>query len=231
MTDLRAFPAAALASTAPAFTPPDLDGLWGWWDASQIVGVSDGAEVAQWNDLSGNDRHAIGAAGARPLLRVGAQNAKSVVRFDGANDVLVVTPGAALAQPCTIFVVARPTRGASADEGLVSGAAGGVWIYGWTGGAFRLMSNTNFAWKAVGKKDGAFHLIAATLTNGGTSEIRVDSTLANGDVLSATSFPALYFGAGLAAADSFLAGDLAEIIVYNRALTAAERQQVEAYLA
>jgi hypothetical protein len=56
-------------------------------DASTITTVS--GAVSQWNDKSGNGRHATqGTSGYRPAYTSAAINSKNVVTFDGTDDLL-----------------------------------------------------------------------------------------------------------------------------------------------
>jgi hypothetical protein len=60
-------------------------------DASTVTTVS--GAVSQWNDKSGNARHASQAtAGNRPALISNAYTGKSAIRSDGSNDFLSITP-------------------------------------------------------------------------------------------------------------------------------------------
>lgn len=75
-----------------ATDPASVSGLVGRYDADAITGISDGAAVAPWSDVSGNAKHlATTGAGKDPVLKTGILNGKSVVRFDGSNDALAGT--------------------------------------------------------------------------------------------------------------------------------------------
>lgn len=58
-------------------------------DASTITTVS--GAVSQWNDKSGNNRHAVqGTAASRPVVTANGLGSKSVITFDGSNDFMDV---------------------------------------------------------------------------------------------------------------------------------------------
>lgn len=64
-----------------------------WLDAadSSTVTTVSGA-VSQWNDKSGNARHATqGTASRRPLYSTAFLNSKAVISFDGSDDILGLT--------------------------------------------------------------------------------------------------------------------------------------------
>lgn len=131
------------ASAGAAFAPTDIAGLLQWLDSSDpstlfqdsaltVPSIGDGNVIGGIKDKSGLGYHATqGTDSFKPLLKLGIQNNKSVVRFDGTNDYL-----ASLAVPlsgtCTVFVVAK----------MLSGSHGRVlscdkyinWLLGWHSG-------------------------------------------------------------------------------------------------
>jgi hypothetical protein len=54
---------------------------------SRKISLADGTSISQWDDASGNARHAVqSTADQRPKLELGELNGNPVVRFDGSND-------------------------------------------------------------------------------------------------------------------------------------------------
>lgn len=84
-------------------------GLQLWLDASDASTIvpGPGGGVQTWMDKSGNNFHATQAADAQqPVLNATAMNGRPAVRFDGADDGLVVDDGLNLsARPYTVFTV------------------------------------------------------------------------------------------------------------------------------
>jgi hypothetical protein len=82
------------------FSPASIGGLQLWLDASDAstlfqnsngttAASADGDPVGYWGDKSGNSNHTIQADGTKkPLLKLGQQNSKSGISFDGVNDSL-----------------------------------------------------------------------------------------------------------------------------------------------
>jgi hypothetical protein len=71
-----------------AFVPTDISGCQLWLDAADDTTISIGTGVSQWNDKSGNARHAVQAVGAnQPAYNLAAVNGLNAVNFDG-NDFL-----------------------------------------------------------------------------------------------------------------------------------------------
>jgi hypothetical protein len=65
-----------------------------WLDAADASTITESSgAVSQWNDKSGNARHASQAtAGNRPALISNAYTGKSAIRSDGSDDFLSITP-------------------------------------------------------------------------------------------------------------------------------------------
>jgi hypothetical protein len=76
-----------------------------WLDAADAATVTTvSGAVSQWNDKSGNARHATqGTAGSRPSYNSSGLNGKGLLTFDGTNDQLTYAAGA---DPFTIIAVA-----------------------------------------------------------------------------------------------------------------------------
>lgn len=101
------------ASGARVSSPSDIAGLELWLDAlEECRGVADGTATAQWDDQSGNARHATQATGsAQPTCQTAAGdlvNGKPVLDFDGSDDEMDVADNAVFDGDAslTIFVVA-----------------------------------------------------------------------------------------------------------------------------
>lgn len=223
---LNAWLYTALGAVA-TFTPASLSGLAAWYDASQIAGVSDGAALSQWNDLSGNARHLRQTTAAnQPLYKSAIQNGKGVVRFDGTNDFMSVA--VAIAKPFTVFVVGRASRGIAANETFFGGG-NSVACKGTTNGRYETFGGPpTWASAAVGTKVNTFVVMSGVFDDA-TSLVRVNGVETRDTLATGSAVSAVYAGASNGNAD-YLNGDIAELIIYNRHLTAAEILQVEGYL-
>ena len=73
-------------TTAAATSPPPagVTGLALWLDASQLTGLSDGAMLNTWNEMSGLGNHATRTTGA-PTYETNELNGQPVVRFPVGN--------------------------------------------------------------------------------------------------------------------------------------------------
>ncbi len=92
---LRSRSYGAGGSAPPAFVPTDIAGLQLWLDASDTASITHTANsVSQWNDKSGNSRHATqGTATNQPTTNTTTINSLNAISFDGSNDRLVMNSG------------------------------------------------------------------------------------------------------------------------------------------
>jgi hypothetical protein len=222
-----------------ALSPDALPNLVLWLDADTITGVPDGGEIAHWPDTSGAG-HAAGQSvpAWRPALQTSGFNGHPVARFDGVDDFLTI-PNTIIAGSTarTLLVVARPNT--VGNVGFVDLGNGTT-----PGGAFLLtpeygvrISGGNRLYQ--GTAPTGVPAIYTVSSNGPSSTNVV--AWANGTSLAPASTVAASINTvGPAVIGTFtalpigrhnLTGDIAEIVAYSRALSAAERQAVEHYLA
>jgi hypothetical protein len=66
------------------FSPQNFTGLQWWVDAARGTTIATG--VSQWNDLSGNNRHATqGTAGSQPTIAAASLNGLPTIAFNGSS--------------------------------------------------------------------------------------------------------------------------------------------------
>lgn len=210
-------------------------------DASDAATITEsGGVVTAWNDKSVFRRHATlplpvaAVAVTRPAYIPAAQNGLAAVRFNGVSDVLSSATGAAAG---TVFIVCSNAAngdgsfkgggviggnglGGVAAQNGIRGPRGGIW-YGSgenidiarpSGSEFRV--NGAQTTRVTPAGDNYWHTVTA---------VRSGSTV---NYNSIGGFPSLQ-----APGDNYwFRGDIGEVIVYNRVLTAEERSRVEAYL-
>lgn len=241
-----------LRPRASGFNPKQIANLGLWLDAddaSTITTVSGG--VSEWRDKSGSGRvFSQGTANNRPTVATNVFGTKPAIRFDGSNDTLKSTADAAsLLFPATCFIVANKPVSTS-DGGLFTHIKTGADSYN-SGDAWVLSTNTNSAairvlgatsttlFPGVGATAtllGKFLVSLRLATNSGVLKNRT-AGLSNTD--SSFSFSAtpsnngcgVGFLSALSTDVHYLAGDIAEVLIYSRALSASEESSVEKYLA
>ena len=214
--------------------------------------VAANGAVARWEDKSGNGRHVTqDTSGSRSQRKVSVQNGRDVLRFDGDGDFLQGFHQLVSGNPAvTVFVVlkyvtitdnrahrvlqfgasgggSRNVIGVAIDAGYKSSFRfnGGAQVFSETTGGFHLARFSRAASDTIA--DGVL-----VLDGGGAQAI--DSVNNGSETINLPSSGSeLLIGTGRGssgAIDGFADSDIAEIIVYNRALDATERRQVEEYL-
>jgi hypothetical protein len=237
-------PPASEAAGIPVIPPREAMILW--LKADGMEGVTDGGPVAMWKDASGNKMDgAQEEANKRPRWIKSAIGGRPALRFDGADDHLLLDhyPGVFHTfYKSTVFAVVRPDDGGA----IISQAHTHLAIT--RGESNRLSYSSSFAtgageleWpqlQSAGraslppKRPAICTLVHAGDRQGETS-LRIDGVRDdNGSAFAyhKTSPIAAYIGCAYRQRNHWQ-GDLAEILVYGRALADRERRTVERYLA
>jgi len=240
-----------LSQLIPAVSSPtDIGNCALWLDAADAATVTlSGNAVTQWADKSGNARNFTAALTACPTYTA-TINSRSVLTFDGVANTLTGNSAAQTAiqniTGYTCFAVVRPNS-VAAGERFVLGFGGGTVIY-------RLGQQDSRPFIG-GRRTGAETLrsvtaASGTLTLGGTYVL---SSVVNHPTTTLTGFSrGVSFGTDTAYMDAgntpatalpvnvgtqgggtygFFSGDIAELIVFNVALSATDRARIEKYLA
>lgn len=131
--------------------PTDLTALAAWYDASDETTLytdagstqvtADDDLVYQENDKSGNNHHKRQTTESlRPKYKTGIQNSLSVCRYDGSDDYLRSIDSLGIAQPNTVFIVAKGDDTAyhffycsSNNQFLRNTGSGGIQAYAGSG--------------------------------------------------------------------------------------------------
>jgi hypothetical protein len=218
-------------ATSLAYPPTTISGLMLWFEAGQISGVADGGAVATWSDASGNGHDATQATGTKqPLYRSTGTlpNGKPVVVFDGVDDTLGLS--ATLGSAATVFMVCNPSAVASAY--LIGGNGSGntpAIISGFSSKSFEYFDSGDR--QTLSASGTGFHVLSVVQTDGSSYAGWFDGASAFSASPTVNISGKTLTTIGSAGGTSNFAGfSVAEIIVYNRALTTTERQQVESYL-
>lgn len=221
--------AALLGSPLPATAAPASSPLL-WLRADAGV-ASSSSKVYQWNDQSGNGKHAtMTVASRQPTLVTGALNGLPVIRFGGAQSMYLTNP----ANPTTftVFIVGRnsdPTENFSMILG-----PGGTYPNNqlrWENGSQALFVGTGNGLPVITSNIGntrTYHALSARYDGS------IMGVYRNGNLISSHSFstsgPWTLSNIGAWYSTYFMIGDLAEVLIYARALTESERLDTNAYL-
>jgi hypothetical protein len=201
--------------------------------------------VTTWNDQSRNGNNATGAD-TFPTLQLNAINGYPAIRINNdGSDVssFIVLNNFNLKNSSTFIVVKQLNTGNSyarmlgflgtnqdydSDNGL-------AFVFNNTIPQLQLESNSNTAIIANLVANNVFALVSYKIDNSGNMSIfyngASEATGQNANMSSQNSGDAIFIGQGsqnLTATGLY--GDIAEVVMYNRAVTTQERQQIELYL-
>lgn len=219
--------------------------------------MGDRQAVDTWYDGSGRHRDAHQPqAGRRPQFWTSLTpgSIDPVIFFDGEADGLTIDNGCAELPEFTLFVVATPYSNLGRYRGLFSCNQSGKNDYQ-TGMNVDLGRDSQTGWQTLnvegagfsGEKNllgaplgfGTFHCVAISSASGDPVRVFVDGQARESRPRTGAPIVAdelhiamRHYGEGNAAPvdGSFLDGCVAEVLLYRRALSPGERQQVESYL-
>jgi hypothetical protein len=219
-------------------TLPQSDKLVLWLRADRGVEIDDQRRVQKWQDLSPAGHHAAQETNARrPSLVRDAVSGQPALRFDGRRQFLHVQGQVLDSQQHTIFAVANDTGGDGLREIFSNwnGGAGNSVTSAFLGlsGKANVRFSDNFV-PAGEVTEPARHFILSAVSS--ESEVAVYQ---NGGVLARRETPlaprnletAYVVGTQGNINGEFWHGDIAELVVFNRALDELEHRQVTRYLA
>ena len=204
-----------LSNTA---SPDSIANLALWLKADAITGLADGATVNTWNDSSTNARNATRTTGA-PIYKTNVLNGKPVVRFptDGASSFNFQQ----MSDIRTVFWVVKET--ATTNPHFLLGDDDKFHFH--RGGNGPIWSSTN---ASANIRNGTTRLMGNSV-NGTTTALGTGYRLVS--VVTTGNAEASRLSSDRTQSGRSWDGDVAEVIIYNRALTEAEESSVGNYLA
>lgn len=223
--------------------PSDITNLVAWWSADSGVTTSGGL-ITQILDRSGNGFTITSDSGERPALITNELNSLPVMRFSGLDNILrsASNIGITGSSQRTMIVVTKSTF--STTQFVCGFGTSG------TGQSFAGTLNpgaeTSIAFTGVrrGVTNGlnTWHILSFIFPNGSTSSndgiifrngVSLSLTNTSGTAQTVNTGAAPFaIGAALpTSTSSFFNGDVAEVILYSKALSNGERESVEQYLA
>lgn len=234
-------------SLNPWPSAPVSSGLRVWYRADLGVVKDAGNKVSQWADLSGSGFHVTQATASRqPVWSVSGLGSKPAVDFDGTSTVLKssladlqqgsddLTVIAVLAPAATQLVGASPfDTGLEEYHGLgieQRNAATNQYQLRWMGSAGSWYGHSE---RVVINASAGHGQVLAFVKNAGVQNAYLNGLLQGSEETGTAMLPTnSRIGIGAANTDQkYYHGQVAEILVYNRALSDTERAQVEAAIA
>jgi len=221
------------------FLPTQMAGVAAWYDSADTSSiVSSAGAVSQWNDKSGNGYHATqGAAANQPVTNATTQNGKNVIDF-ATNDRLVLPSGLHSIPNAsnTIFCVGKRNTDSTAqvmvifEEGSTNYRAG--MFFASLAGQVAYRNDTGAGTNAflTGVTTTNFNAFCGSFngTTGQSVSVNNGTPVTNTSGSAESGITIGSIGAGNAALA--LTGSVAELIIWNRELSTAEKSVVFAYL-
>ncbi len=235
-------------TTSAQITPSDLSGLAYWLKPESLTGAPNDSFISTWTDSSGNNRHFSQATGSQqPIYKTSQLNGYGGVQLDGVDDNLLW--GADYASDnFTVMIVAKTTTNHEVDPENNAGVTG-------TGGEKYLLfpylstgtdagSGISFGNNGISIYEHASGYMPAIAVTGGSFTLPIVITLSY-----SAKQPSIYVDGALvrtgftsnrsavnaprqigAAMYGAMAGQIYEIVAFDRALTPTERSNIQTYL-
>jgi hypothetical protein len=187
--------------------------------------------LSTWYDQSPNQNHAIqGEESAKPLIVANQINGRPIARFDGSNDMMSlpnVMSGATAGEIIAVLKVPEPTTRINALWHFGTGN-GSLYYAGSRYDDFGSSNGSNFSAPPAASLS-QFHYYNVSMNSGLWIERLngLERQRRTGQTLAFRSDPLIGKRGN---ASEYLKGDIAEILVYDRALTDAERESANRYL-
>lgn len=204
-------------------------GLYTWYDANTIDNVAGAATTPFWGDETNNGHTAVQTTvGSQPTFQTNIKNGKPALQFNGTSGFL--SAPVMSGDTFTIFAVFSATD--NTNRTIYSNGSGDGYNLAVTSsgrdvsyrGAF-----DNFGSSYVGTTWELWSAVRVTGTNG-NGKLYVNGTQ-DMTTTNALNPPATSSYIGKIDLGNFMAGYIAEIIVYNTSLNSTDQATVESYLA
>lgn len=220
----------------PPFVPTDIADCILWLDAADTATITDTAgAVSQWNDKSGNGYNATQGTNAnKPISGTRTINGLNVLDFQG--DDKVVLPSALHPLPQgnnTVFIVGA-TDNTAASGTLLSGTSSGSTRYrimhlNSSGNQLEVVNGTASNPASYTFNTNA-HIYSLFRSNAAIIGAVDGATIVNTLAATSASINALAVGTQANNTSVGWDGPVGEVVIYNRALSPSESNQVLSYL-
>lgn len=242
-----------------AWTPAALGpALALWLDAADASTITlNGSTVSQWNDKSGNARHASQATAAnQPTRTLNGLGGRTVLTFDGADDFMNLSPvfavGNAAANSLSVVALFSQSAVTTTPRAVFWGSSGGGSVNtdyalfseqsgGDTAPLYRFgtgSSTDTVTWQRIASPSVSTNpLIFSNVMDAATSSTGTKTSFIDGAQVATGSYAIKGPAATSATIGSQpggtapLAGTMAEVVYTNTALSTTNRQLLEGYLA
>jgi uncharacterized repeat protein (TIGR01451 family) len=224
--------ASAVNTLYPACTAPP---RW-WYKANAGVStVTNGTSVDFWNDQTNNATNVTQTGTARPIYNTNGINFNPSLSFNGSQNLLRTATTGLSGGDKTFMSVALPNVLPTATTGIIgSGGTLNEIGFGYENGKLNVFENSgNNALSTTANTTGTVLLSTAIESSNAFSFFNNGTANGTGSTNSYPNTNRLTIGShNVNGGDkNFFNGQIAEVIVFDRAISATERANVESYLA
>lgn len=220
------------------FRPSQVTNLLAWYDAADTSTITANSNlVSQWNDKSGNRYNVTQGSGAlQPTTGSNTINGHNVLTFNGSVTLTNTTATNLLLLPNgnnTVFAVSTSSLDTTFEDIYAISDAGGPRNRLSYAASSQTMAfdNGNVAQVTKGSIVKSTPFILTGRRNGSNQFISVNNGTENTNASAVSASGATVFAIGSDnSVSGFLTGKIAEIIIFNRSLSASEIAQINRYL-
>ena len=228
------WPAAAAGGT---FIPTDISGCISWFDADDSSTITISTGVSNWADKSGNQGNSPSyfdtgdftqaSTSSQPVVTSAGLNGRDVITFDGADDSLIgrlpynVTAA-------SLFIVSNPdsdttwlhiNRGGTTYSAIADSGSANTTVNSAFGTPTNYVSGNTVSWANRGD-------VYTSMGNSVEIYEAINCNLASFSDAATRTYTLCGYGGAFS-----MTGDIAEIVIYDSALSQSDRESVEGYLA
>jgi large repetitive protein len=207
-----------------------------WYKANAGVSTTTNAVAVDfWNDQSGSTQNVAQTAAARPTFNTTGINFNPSLNFSGTQSLFRAAATGLTGANKTILSVALPTTLPAGTAGIIGAGASAAEIdYGYLAGKLNVFENAANNASATTANVAATVILSTAIENTNVTSF-FNNGVANGTGPSALTSVTNRLTIGAHNLNNvnknFFTGQIAEIIVFDRAISATERANAESYLA
>ena len=213
---------------------PVKNGLLLWLDAADdtTFSYSSGTTVSQWRDKSGLNNHSSQATVGNQPSRSTFQNSRKTVNFDGTNDFLDGTSVLTLANGYTAFTIVKSSATGERDIITSRPYVQSADIYLYQQGSSGKLGNWSNVYTSNPISLNVWYLFSTNVSSVGSETLYLNGSSQTSSSRSLTNTRGYRVGAYDTGSSSgeYWSGEIAEILIFNRALSSTEMKQVHTYL-
>ena len=234
---LRVLP--GISSITTTYSPSSIAGCQLWLDAADSASMTIAAgKVSQWNDKSGSNNHATSPSSIRDAtLTANALNSRSVMTFSGSQN---FTGPISIGTTFTQFILYFNSSG-RIGQGLMDSNDAGILgkLAFQEGGSECFQSGFGFSYQRFFRTGATYRILMNKCSNPSSSATvshwfnGTNENIGTGiwSFYGANSTPITSITIAARGDSIYFIGTIAEIIIYNSAISLSDQRQVEAYLA